>query len=119
MGFFIISSANTLAQVYQGPLRVIVHTLRGFTEEFQKDLRPEIVGGDSTLFEYVGNACACIFTNMTTRLQVETCPNDWEVIRFDPQKRILEVRQISGPDLLIEPDDQEKLVTPFFPASEL
>ena len=111
MGYSVVSSADFLAQIYQGSLCVIVHTLSGFTEKCIKDFCPEITGGDSTLFDYVGNACASLFTNMTTRLSVKTCPEDWEVVRFEPKEGILEVRQIGGgSDLTPEPDDWEKFV---------
>jgi len=95
---------NTLHQRYDGQLLVIIHTLSGLTEHFQCGIK------DSTLFEYVGHACACIFTNMTTRLSVSTCEKDWRIIKFEPKEGVLEVRQVSGPNLEFEPDEGQRLI---------
>jgi len=89
---------------YQGPLRVIMHTLAGVTEEFT----PNLIADSCTLFDYLGHSCACISTNMTTRLVIEVCADDWEIIRFSAAERTLEVRQIGGEPLGHEPEDMDK-----------
>ena len=93
-----------LSQKYSGLLKVIIHPL-GSTESFSdmKNFK------DSTLFEYLGYACACIFTNLTTRLSVCIESKDWEIVRFAPDEGILEVLQVGGQELTIEEDDPERL----------
>ncbi len=95
---------NVLLTNYKGPLKVIIHTLQGETHSFQPDL---LDGG--TLFDYLGHSCAVIFTNLTTKLVVETCLDYWEIIKFSPKEGILEVRQIGGEPLVVEEDNIEKL----------
>lgn len=94
-----------LSQKYSGPLKVIIHPL-GSEEPFS--FTPHF--RDSTLFDYVGHACACIFTNMTTQLSVCTRPEDWEVVRFAPDESILEVLQVGGEELEIETDDPQRFL---------
>ena len=95
---------SLLSQKHSGPLKVIIHPLGSresysFTPHFK----------DSTLFDYVGHACACIFTNMTTQLSVCTGPEDWEIVRFSPDEGILEILQVGGEELTVEEDDPERL----------
>ncbi|KKU90841.1 MAG: hypothetical protein UY23_C0006G0050 [Candidatus Jorgensenbacteria bacterium GW2011_GWA1_48_11] len=96
-------SEHPLEQKFGGSLRVIIRTLGGETHEFT----PQFVEG--SLFDYVGHACACIFTNMTTQLSVAMRPDDWIVIRFSCADRILEVQQIGGEPLVVQKDDTERL----------
>lgn len=93
-----------LSQKHSGLLKVIIHPL-GSGESFSsmKNFK------DSTLFEYLGYACACIFTNLTTQLSVSTRLDDWEIVRFAPDEGVLEVLQVGGDELIIEEDDPERL----------
>jgi len=92
-----------MAQKYTGPLRVIIHTLGGDVHSFTLDFR------DTTLFEYIGEACGRIFTNLTTQPTIRTSPDDWKILNFSPEKEELEVIQIGGEPLKIEDDDPERL----------
>ena len=96
---------SLLSQKHSGPLKVIIHPL-GIEEPF--DFTPNFK--DTTLFDYLGHAYACIFTNMTTRLSVCMRPEDWEIVRFDPDEGILEVLQIGGEELELETDDPQRLM---------
>jgi len=98
-----INSSLLLEQKYTGPLKVIIHTSEGVVESFKLNFT------DTTLFVYVGQACAVIFTNLTTSLTVESRAEDWEVISFSPEKQILEVQQVGGEILKIEDDNLERL----------
>lgn len=81
--------SSLLLQKFSGELRVIINGVGEFTPNFT----PEITG-ETTLFDYVGHSYACLVTNLTTLLSVQTSPDEWEVIRFNPENRILEVRKI-------------------------
>jgi hypothetical protein len=98
-----------LARKHSGPLKIIIHTRYG--ESYAWSFNPIL--DDLTLFEYIGHACACIFTNMTTRLSITTSPGDWKILEFSPQKKKLVVLQIDGENLTIEEDDDEKLLGEF------
>lgn len=100
-----MKKADSLLDPYQGELRVIVEDLGEFTFNF----RPEVVGRQITLFDYVGQACAVLATNLTTQLQVETRPQDWEIVRFSPEEKLLIVKQVVGKIIEEKPDDPEKL----------
>ena len=93
-----------LSQKHSGLLKVVIHPL-GSGESFisMKNFK------DTTLFEYLGYACACIFTNLTTQLSVSIRLEDWEVIRFSTEEGVLEVLQVGGEALTIETDDPERL----------
>jgi len=75
---------------YTGPLKVTIRDVGEFTPDFD----PEIVGGPSTLFDYIGHAYACLVTDLDKVLQVETRPSDWRVWRFLPGEKILEVAKL-------------------------
>lgn len=89
---------------YSGPLMVIIHSLSGEIEQFTPNYREE-----SSLFEYIGHACACQFTNMSTRLSIITHPDHWKIIKFSSEEQVLEVEQIDGEPLTTEEDDPEFL----------
>jgi len=72
---------------YGGPLKVIIRDVGEFTPDFNL----EIVGGPSTLFDYIGHAYACLVTDLDKVLQVEISPSDWRIWRFLPEENILEV----------------------------
>jgi len=96
---------NVLLTNYVGPLNVIIHTLGGETHSFQPNL---LHGG--TLLDYLGHACAVIFTNLTTQLTIETGPEDWKIIRFSAEDAVLEVQQVGGKPLKAEGDDPKRLI---------
>lgn len=88
---------------HTGPLTVTIITLDKSVHSWKLDFK------DTTLFDYIGNACARIFTNLTTKLSVEARLEDWEILKFSREDRILKVKQIGGEPLRIEEDDTEKL----------
>ena len=92
-----------LKKVHTGPLTIIVHTRDGEIYSYCLDFV------DSTLFEYIGEACGRIFTNSTTKLSIQTCPGHWKVLKFSPQERVLEVLQVAGENFVIEEDNFEGL----------
>lgn len=92
-----------LSQLHSGPLMVIIHSLDGGTDSVKLNLTKV------TLFTYIGEACARIFTNLTTQLTIYTCPERWEIISFSPEEQKLEARQIGGEPLKVRADDPEKL----------
>lgn len=97
---------NLLSQKYTGPLTVTVHTIEaGKVDSVTLNFK------DTTLFEYIGEACGRIFTNLTSRLTVQTSPENWKIISFSPEKQKLEVLQVSGEELKIEKDDPQGLDT--------
>lgn len=97
---------SLLHHKYEGKLTVVIKNVGDWTLDFQK----EILGFQSTLFDYVGQACAILCTNLTTRLQIKTRLEDWQVIRFSPKKKILEVIQVGGEEIFTpEDDDSMKL----------
>ena len=98
-----MTTAKLLLQKYSGPLRVKITTRDGDTHDFEPDLE------QATLFDYVCHACACIFTNLTTRLTIRTAPDHWQVTRFSPNERVLEVVQVGGEELRIEEDGPVRL----------
>jgi len=95
---------SSLLEKHSGPLRVFIETPSG---EIWNDFKN--FGEGATLFEYVGQAAACIFTNLTTRLRIKTAPEDWEIQEFSPTEGILRVKQIGGEPLEYEEDEPEKL----------
>lgn len=95
---------SPLLKKYSGPLRVFIETPSGEVWDDYKNFDEE-----STLFEYVGRAAACIFTNLTTRLRIKTAPEDWKIQEFSPKEGVLRVKQIGGEPLEYEDDDPEKL----------
>jgi len=97
---------RSLSMEYSGLLHVFITTMSGEVFDDWKHLH--LVKG-ATLFDYVGQALACIFCNMTTCLQIESCPSCWEVEEFSPEKGILRVRQIDGEPLEFQEDDPRKL----------
>jgi hypothetical protein len=92
-----------LKHKHSGRLKVIIHTIGGLVQSFALDFE------ETSLFAYIGEACARIFTNMTTVLSIQTCPEDWSIMRYSPEDQILEAQQISGDDLDIVDDDDERL----------
>lgn len=97
-------TGSSLLKKYSGPLRVFIETPSGEIWEDFKNFKE-----GSTLFDYVGQAAACIFTNLTTWLCIRTSPEDWEIKEFSPAEGILWVKQVGGEPLEYEEDDAEKL----------
>jgi hypothetical protein len=96
---------NALLRKFNGPLTVTL-IIGGRTYQDFKHLC--LIGG-TTLFDYVGQAAAVIFTNMTAQLVIRTAPQDWEIIEFSPAKQILTVRQVGGEKLVLKEEDGVKL----------
>jgi len=97
-----------LKDKFSGPLRVsIVVNAEVYTEE--RDFRECINGNLTTLFDYVGSVAASIFTNMTTRLSIETKPSEWEIREFSPEARSLVVVKVGGEQWKIEEEDPRRL----------
>jgi hypothetical protein len=94
-----------MTRKYTGPLCVTLHTLEGYIDSITLNFR------DTTIFEYIGEACGRIFTNLTTQHFIQTGPEDWKVLNFSPEKRKLEVVQIAGEPLKIKDDDLERLAS--------
>ena len=72
-----------LFEQYSGPLRVIIKGVGEFTPNFF----------DTSLFTYIGHSFGCLTTDLEKNLSVETKPDDWIVLRFSPEERILEVEK--------------------------
>jgi hypothetical protein len=96
-----------LRQFHKGPLLVVVHISR--VELYSQELNFRFIERGLTLFEYIGEACARIFTNMTTRLSVSVDVRDWMILEYLPKEGILQVFKIGGEPLCIEEDDPERL----------
>ncbi|MBM3303729.1 MAG: hypothetical protein FJY76_01420 [Candidatus Aenigmarchaeota archaeon] len=89
-----IASIPWLEERYCGPLTVTIHTLGGKVGSFYLDLSAP----DLTLFDYVGQACASLFTHMK-KPTIRTYIDDWCLLRFSPEEQVLEVRQVGGYDV--------------------
>jgi len=97
----------SLEDRFSGPLTVsIIVGAEVYTEE--KDFR-ECIVGPTTLFDYVGSTAATVFTNLTTRLSIKTCPEEWQVLEFSPEARILKVVKVAGEQWEIQEDNPERL----------
>ncbi len=82
--------ADLLLTEHTGKLRVIIKGVGEFTPDFD----PKIIGYTPTIFDYIGHAYACLVTNLTTKLSVETRPFEWRIIKFSAGKRIIKVEKI-------------------------
>ncbi|MFH0863685.1 MAG: hypothetical protein V1858_01150 [Candidatus Gottesmanbacteria bacterium] len=87
---------------YKGPLLVTIKNLGSFTPDFT-------FFDKYTLFDYIGHTAAVLGTNMTSRLSIQTSPEDWKITRFDPGEGILEVEQLQGEIIDTPIDDLDKL----------
>jgi len=97
----------SLLRKYRGCLRVFIRAPSGAVFSTLKDLSQMMP--DATLFDYVAQAAANIFTNLTTRLSIATAPDHWEVEEFLPEQGILRVKQIAGEPLALVEDDPTRL----------
>jgi hypothetical protein len=98
----------SLEDVFYGPLAVSI-VVGGETYTEHRDFQKDIVGPGNTLFDYVGSVAASVFTNMTTRLTIRTCPEEWRILEFSSKSEILKVEKISGEQWEIEDDNPDKL----------
>ena len=88
---------------HTGCLTVTIYSLDGSIERCNLSFK------DTTLFDFIGEACARIFTNLTTQVAIRTRPENWKIIRFSPENCFLSAEQIDGEPLKIVLDDPERL----------
>lgn len=103
---------NLLFKKFTGRLKVVIRDIG----EFNLDFSPEIIGFTPDLFDYIGQAYANLTTNLTTRLKIETKPDDWKTIYFSPSKRILIAQRIKPDEELHQIRQDEYMpicITPF------
>lgn len=98
----------SLTDRFYGPLTVSIVVGRETHTEF-RDFQKCIVGSCTTLFDYVGSVAASVFTNMTTRLSIETAPDEWRVLEFLPEAGVLKAEKIAGELWEIEEDNLDRL----------